>query len=142
VSLILLFRDGFRIFPGFIFDSGTGFFGAPRQRAFDTDVIIFGGRASEFLLFDFDHLFFAVKLFLNVLFTHSVDFLLLFLIANVHRFIFKVIFGKILDVSRRLAVDGIERAFRILFGFGGLQGGLVLHYLARDLLFLLIYSVY
>lgn len=78
---------------------------------------------------------------MNVLFTHSVDFLLLFLIANIHRFIFKVIFGKILDVSRGLAVDGIEGAFGVLFGFGGMQSGFVLHYLTRDFLFAYLFSL-
>ena len=133
MALILLLGEVFRVFSGLFFNFGACFLRALRQRSFDANIVLFRGGAAEFLLFDFEHLFFAVEFLLNVLFTHPIDFLFLFLVTDVHGFVFEIVFGNVFDISRGLSVDRIEGAFGVLFGFRGLESGFVLHFIGPEI---------
>jgi hypothetical protein len=141
MALIWLSWDFVWVFSCFLFDFGVHLFRAPWWRPLNSDIVILGGGTAEFVLFDLDHFLFAIKLLHDVLLSHSVDFILLLFVTDVHWFVFGVAFREVLDISGGLSIDRVQWAFRILFGFSGMKSGLILHFhSSRDLLFFVWYT--
>jgi hypothetical protein len=90
------------ILSDFFLNILADFFGVSRWGLLGSNIILFGWRAAKLLFFDFDQLFFSVKFFHDVLFTHFIHFILLLLIADFKWLIIETSFFPILNIGSLL----------------------------------------